>query len=79
MFHIKFISVFHNSLGIIYLVPGCVTPNIMFNNRKPKNSELYSKSSINIRHVTVLFTNTCMDYSMVQNCVFIRRRPKPKS
>jgi hypothetical protein len=79
MFHIKSISVLHNSLGIIYLVSECVTPNIMLNNRKPKHLELYSKSSINIRHVTVLCTNMCMGYSMVQNCVFIRHRPKPKS
>jgi len=79
MFHIKFISVLHNSVGIIYLVPECVTPNIMFKNRKPKNSESHSKSNINIRHVTMLFNNMCMDYNMAQNCVFIRRRPKPKS
>ena len=78
MFHIKFISVLRNSLGIIYFLPQCVTPNIMFNNIKPENAELYSKSCIIIRHVTVLFINMCMDYSMVQNCVFIRRRPKPE-
>ena len=68
----------HNSLEIIYLVPECVTRNITFNNREPKSSELYSKSSINIRHVTVLFTNMCMDYSMVPNCVFLHRETKAK-